>query len=41
MYLVNKNNKVEKIFIPGTPFTEFFKYINRYLMKDIKNLPLQ
>ena len=41
MYLVDKNNKVEKIFIPGTPFPEFFKYINRYLMKDIKNLPLQ
>ena len=41
MYLVNKDNKVEKIFIPGTPFQEFFKYINRYLMKEVKNLPLQ
>lgn len=41
MYLVDKNNKVEKIFTPGTPFSEFYKYVNRYLMKDIKNLPLQ
>ena len=41
MYLVDKNNKVEKIFTPGTPFSEFYKYINRYLMKDVKNLPLQ
>lgn len=41
MYFLDKNNNVEKIFIPGTPFTEFYKYINRYMLKDIKNLPLQ
>lgn len=41
MYLVDKDNKVEKIFTPGTPFSEFYKYVNRYLMKDVKNLPLQ
>ena len=41
MYLLNKDNNVEKIFMPGTPFEEFFKYVNRYLMKDVKNLPLQ
>ena len=41
IYFLNKDNKVEKIFIPGTPFSEFYKYINRYLMKDVKNLPLQ
>lgn len=41
MYLLNEKNEVEKIFIPGTPFSEFYKYVNRYLMKDIKNLPLQ
>jgi protein SCO1/2 len=41
MYLLDKDNNVEKIFMPGTPFEEFFKYVNRYLMKDVKNLPLQ
>ena len=41
MYLLNEENKIEKIFIPGTPFSEFYKYVNRYLMQDIKNLPLQ
>ena len=41
MYLVDEKNNVEKIFVPGTPFSEFYKYVNRYLMKDIKNLPLQ
>ena len=41
IYFLNKDNKIEKIFIPGTPFSEFYKYINRYLMKDVKNLPLQ
>ena len=41
MYFVDEKNNVEKIFVPGTPFSEFYKYINRYLMKDIKNLPLQ
>ena len=41
MYFLDKDNDVEKIFIPGTPFTEFYKYINRYMLKDIKNLPLQ
>ena len=41
MYFLDKDNNIEKIFIPGTPFNEFFKYVNRYLMKDIKNLPLQ
>ena len=41
MYFVDENNNVEKIFVPGTPFSEFYKYVNRYLMKDIKNLPLQ
>ena len=41
MYFLDKDNNVEKIFIPGTPFTEFYKYINRYMLKDIKNLPLQ
>ena len=41
MYLLNEKNKVEKIFIPGTPFSEFYKYVNRYLMQDIKNLPMQ
>lgn len=41
MYFVDEKNNVEKIFVPGTPFSEFYKYVNRYLMKDIKNLPLQ
>ena len=41
MYFLDTGNDVEKIFIPGTPFTEFYKYINRYMLKDIKNLPLQ
>ena len=41
IYLIDENNNVEKIFVPGTPFSEFYKYVNRYLMKDIKNLPLQ
>ena len=41
MYFLDKDNNVEKIFIPGTPFTEFYKYINRYILKDVKNLPLQ
>ena len=41
MYLIDEKNNVEKIFVPGTPFSEFYKYVNRYLMKDIKNLPLQ
>ena len=41
IYLLDKENNVEKIFVPGTPFSEFYKYINRYLLKDIKNLPLQ
>ena len=41
IYFLNKDNQIEKIFIPGTPFSEFYKYINRYLMKDVKNLPLQ
>ena len=41
IYFLDKDNNVEKIFIPGTPFTEFYKYINRYMLKDIKNLPLQ
>ena len=41
IYFLNKDNKIEKIFIPGTTFSEFYKYINRYLMKDVKNLPLQ
>ena len=41
IYLIDEKNNVEKIFVPGTPFSEFYKYVNRYLMKDIKNLPLQ
>ena len=41
MYFVDEKNNIEKIFVPGTPFSEFYKYVNRYLMKDIKNLPLQ
>ena len=41
IYLLDKDNNVEKIFVPGTPFSEFFKYVNRYLLKDMKNLPLQ
>lgn len=41
IYLLDKENNVEKIFVPGTPFSEFYKYVNRYLLKDIKNLPLQ
>jgi len=41
IYLLDKENNVEKIFIPGTPFTELYKYINRYLMKEVKNLPLK
>ena len=41
IYFLNKNNKIEKIFIPGTPFSELYKYVNRYLMKDVKNLPLK
>ena len=41
MYLIDEKNNVEKIFIPGTPFSEFYKYVNRYLMRGIKNLPLQ
>ena len=41
IYLLDKDNNVEKIFIPGTPFAELYKYINRYLMKEIKNLPLK
>ena len=41
MYFVDEKNNVEKIFVPGTPFSELYKYVNRYLMKDIKNLPLQ
>ena len=41
MYFLDNDNNIEKIFIPGTPFNEFFKYVNRYLMKDIKNLPLE
>ena len=41
MYLLNEKNKIEKIFIPGTPISEFYKYVNRYLMRDVKNLPLQ
>jgi cytochrome oxidase Cu insertion factor (SCO1/SenC/PrrC family) len=40
LYLLDEDNNVEKIFMPGTPFSEFFKYVNRYLMKDVKNLPL-
>ena len=40
MYLLSPDNQVIKIFIPGTPFSELFKYVNRYLMRDIKNLPL-
>ena len=41
IYFLDKNNKIEKIFIPGTPFSELYKYVNRYLMKDVKNLPLK
>ena len=41
IYFLNKNNKIEKIFIPGTPFSELYKYVNRYLMKEVKNLPLK
>jgi len=41
IYLLDKDNNVEKIFIPGTPFAELYKYIDRYLMKEIKNLPLK
>lgn len=41
IYFLDKNNKIEKIFIPGTPFSEFYKYVNRYLMKEVKNLPLK
>ena len=41
IYLLDKDNNVEKIFMPGTPFPEFFRYVNRYLLKDMKNLPLQ
>jgi len=41
IYFLNKDNKIEKIFIPGTPFSEFYKYVNRYLMKEVKNLPLK
>ena len=41
IYLLDEDNNVEKIFVPGTPFSEFFKYVNRYLLKDMKNLPLQ
>ena len=33
MYFLDKNNNVEKIFIPGTPFEELFKYVNKYLIK--------
>ena len=41
IYFLNKNNKIEKIFIPGTPFSKLYKYVNRYLMKEVKNLPLK
>jgi len=41
MYLIDEKNNVEKIFVPGTPFSEFYKYVNRYLNRGIKNLPLQ
>ena len=41
IYLLDEDNNVEKIFVPGTPFSDFFKYVNRYLLKDMKNLPLQ
>ncbi len=41
IYFLNKKNKIEKIFIPGTPLSEMFQYVNRYLMQDVKNLPLQ
>ena len=41
IYLIDENNNVEKIFVPGTPFSEFYKYVNRYLNRGIKNLPLQ
>ncbi len=41
IYILDKKNMVIKIIIPGTPFSEFYKYINRYLMRDIKNLPLE
>ena len=40
IYLLDKENNVEKIFITGTPFSELYKYVNRYLMREIKNLPL-
>lgn len=40
IYLIDKDNNVEKIFITGTPFSELYKYVNRYLMREIKNLPL-
>ena len=41
IYLIDEKNNVEKIFVPGTPFSEFYKYVNRYLNRGIKNLPLQ
>jgi len=37
IYFLNQDNKIEKIFIPGTPFSELFKYVKGYIVKNLKN----